>query len=344
MMPTTPTPTVLRAVVTPSVILSPTQAVLGAQQHNTSDVDTSRSIYIGAWTEGLWDDTKKELHPERLKSLEDLVDKKFAIAHYYRGWDALADGTLITELTTLHTAGWRPMVSANPYFFNRCESRGKNLYKAIADGHCDDFLKEVGKNLARFPHPVFFRFAWEMNLPTTEWGPAKAGSTATDFVGAWRHMRDILYAEGATNMLWVFSPNTSNTQSIPYAQLYPGDTYVDWVGLDGYNWGTTQSWSSWQSFDQVFSQSYKELSAVAPTKPMMLAEVNSTHEGGDKAAWYTDMFTFRLPSYYPKVAALVLYNEDRSAKEQVNWKVDINPKSLQALISSLKQPLYKSSF
>jgi beta-mannanase len=51
---------------------------------------------------------------------------------------------------------------------------------------------------------------------------------------------------------WVWNPNIDYAGSVPLPRLYPGDGYVDYVGLDGYNWGTSQSWSTWQTPQQVF--------------------------------------------------------------------------------------------
>ena len=115
---------------------------------------------------------------------------------------------------------------------------------------------------------------------------------------------------------------------------------MDWTGLDGYNWGTTQSWSHWQSFSEVFTASYKHLVIIAPKKPMLLAEVNTTEQGGDKSAWYTDMLTQQIPYNFPQIKAVVIYNEDRNSQEQVNWRVDITPASLQAFTSALQNKFY----
>src|SRR5260221_13064555 len=112
-----------------------------------------------------------------------------------------------------------------------------------------------------------------MNVDSMDWSIQKTGDTPADYIQAWRRFHDIVVAQGATNVLWVFSPNTITSSTISYNLLYPGDAYVDWVGLDGYNWGNTQSWSHWESFSQVFSDSYASLVAVAPSKPLMLSEV-----------------------------------------------------------------------
>jgi beta-mannanase len=284
------------------------------------------------------------LHPEALTEVQTKIGKKVAIAHFYTGWSNLVNPKFVNQLQIASNNGWRPMVSANPYFFDKCQANGKTLYQAINSGNCDNFMKNVGISLKQYGHPIFLRFAWEMNIPSMDWSIQKTRSSPFDYISAWQRFHTIVAAQGADNVIWVFAPNTFSSSSIAYNQLYPGDAYVDWVGLDGYNWGTTQSWSSWQSFNQVFSASYSTLTAIAPGKPFMLSEVNTTDVGGDKAAWYTDMLSVQIPYNFPRISAVVFYNEDRTQQEKVNWLIDGSPAALQAFSQGVSLPLYLSSF
>ena len=176
-----------------------------------------------------------------------------------------------------------------------------------------------------------------------EWSIQKTGSTPQEYVRAWQRMKHVLVQHGATNIQYVFSPNTITATSTPYTSLYPGNEYVDWIALDGYNWGTTQSWSKWQSFSEVFSVSYQQLISLAPTKPVMIAEVNTTDQGGDKAAWYKDMLATQLPTKFQNVKAIVFYNENRTS-ENVNWLIDSSANSLVSFSQYISNPMYLSSF
>jgi beta-mannanase len=98
------------------------------------------------------------------------------------------------------------------------------------------------------------------------------------------------------------------------ASVYPGDAYVDWTCIDGYNKYTT-----WLTFPQVFNgvgitwlgQSYNEITALAPTKPLMIGETASL-EAGDggtkKGGWLKDMLLTQIPYNYPKIKAIVYFN------------------------------------
>jgi len=70
-------------------------------------------------------------------------------------------------------------------------------------------------------------------------------NTNETYIAAFRHIVDIFRANGATNVKWVFNVNCDNVgNGTSYLGHYPGDNYVDYTSIDGYNWGTTQSWEA----------------------------------------------------------------------------------------------------
>ena len=110
----------------------------------------------------------------------------------------------------------------------------------------------MGDGAKAWGHPFFLRFDWEMN---TNWFPAASTRTATagEYVRMWRHVHDIFTQVGATNVTWVWCPNVEYRRlRQAAAELYPGDAYVDWTCLDGYNWGTNPRRDAWRSFTTVF--------------------------------------------------------------------------------------------
>ncbi len=112
---------------------------------------------------------------------------------------------------------------------------------------------------------------------------------------------------------------------VPFDKVYPGDAYVDWLGIDGYNWGTTQSWSSWTGLAEVFRPSYGKLVNMTD-KPMMIAETASTELGGDKAAWIRQGFLDDVPFTFPRVRAIIRFDENKGT----DWRVNSSLASLAA--------------
>ncbi len=306
-------------------------------------LEPKRSVYTGAWVGGYWEDTTRTLNVDNLKAFENEIEYKVAIANVYVDWTYLGDSKLLEALNTISSNGWVPMISSNPKSSISCDGTKTPIYKVIAQGTCDEFIRELARNLKAYKEPLFLRFAWEMNLPDIYWSVDYTGSTPEEFNAAWRRIHNIFEEENVDNIQWVLSFNTSSKKTIPYEQLYPGDDFVDWVAIDGYNWGTSQPWSGWTSFSSVFKNSYDEL-AIITEKPIMLSEVNSSPEGGDKTAWLVDMLSTQIPLNFPRIEAIVFFNENKASQESVDWRIEISDDYTTALKTHLRTELYKSFY
>jgi hypothetical protein len=141
------------------------------------------------------------------------------------------------------------------------------------------------------------------------WTICGTASTATDYVSAWRHAHDLVKLAGATNVTWTWCPNVDVNGTMPPLEgAYPGDAYVDWTCMDGYNWGAARS-DLWRPFHDLFASTYARLTALAPSKPVILGEMASNDAVGDKTQWFRDMFT-SLPRDFPNVRAFVWFERD----------------------------------
>lgn len=142
-------------------------------------------------------------------------------------------------------------------------------------------------------------------------------------------MHDRFTAAGADNVRWVWAPNVADGPYPPMETFYPGDGYVDWVGLDGYNWGGTQ----WRTFAQTFGPSYNTLTALTG-KPIIITEFASAENGGNKAAWVKDALQTQVPATFPRVRAVMWFNFNKER----DWRVDSSVASLDAVREALRTP------
>lgn len=198
----------------------------------------------------------------------------------------------------------------------------------IAAGRHDSYLASWAKQVRSYGGPVVLRFAHEMNGNWYPWAAQANGNTASDYVAAWRHVRGVFDKNRVTNVRWTWSPNVPYEGSTDLAALYPGDAYVDRVALDGYNWGATQTWSTWQSFEEIFGPGIAQLQALSD-RPIHVAEVGSTEVGGDKAAWMSEMFAYLAA--HPEVRGFTWFD---FAKES-DWRVASSEGSLAAFRAGL---------
>lgn len=179
---------------------------------------------------------------------------------------------------------WEPQDSSLPQQVQPAYS----LHR-ITQGHFDSYISSFARAAAATHRPVFVRFAPEMNGDWQVWSTGFNENAPGDYIAAYRHVTSVARAAGGTNIKWVFNPITSYDGSTPLSQLYPGDDQVDWVALDGYNWGPLKPWG-WQSFTDIFTMGLAELRSVAPSKPLAITEIGCA-PGAGKAAWITDAFT-----------------------------------------------------
>ena len=159
----------------------------------------------------------------------------------------------------------------------------------IRMGVYDLYINGFARAAAATGRPILVRWAPEMNGDWLPWSTGVNGNGPGDYASTYRYIVDHARAAGATNIRWVFNPITSYGGSTPLSELYPGDSYVDWAALDGYNWGSLRSWG-WQSFTDIFTEGLTEIRSVAPTKPLAITELGSA-PGPRKPAWITDAFT-----------------------------------------------------
>lgn len=198
----------------------------------------------------------------------------------------------------------------------------------ITDGDHDAYIRKFARDAAATKRPLFIRFAAEMNGDWHVWSTGSNGNGPGDYIAAYRHVVDVSRAAGAHNIKWMFNPIVTYEGSTPLTSLYPGNDYVDWVALDGYNWGSLK-WG-WQSFDDIFSMGLAEIKAVAPGKPLAIAEIGSV-PGSERAAWITDSFA---KAHANGVRMLVWFEHNK----ETDWRLSSDPNSSAAAKAAATQP------
>lgn len=224
---------------------------------------------------------------------------------------------------------WEPIAPAG-------KSAANYTFAAIARGVQDDYLSEWAAGARQLNTRIVIRLAPEMNGDWIPWAASKPGNSPKDFVAAWRHVVALFRQHGADRVEWAWVPNVPDPTSVPIATQYPGNDVVDWVGLDGYNWGTSQPDIGWQSFSQIFDAGLTQLERIAPAKPVILAETASTESGGSKAAWTTDFFA-SLKSR-PQIKAVVWFNFDK----ETDWRIESSASAMQAFRVGIADGRYLS--
>ncbi|HET7520947.1 MAG TPA: hypothetical protein VFK61_05325 [Candidatus Limnocylindria bacterium] len=272
-------------------------------------------IALGAWVSGF------PVDPAAMEHFSELSGRPPAIAHSFQRWQPGRPFDF-AAVDAAAAIGAMPMVSWEP----------GPVLDAVVRGEWDAWVTAAAGSVAADGRPILLRFAHEMNLSQIPWfGPPEP------FLTAWQRVHERFLAAGATNLRWVWSPYVDGPNATPLeAYLPPLDT-VDWIGLDGYNWGR-QGWRNlWAGFDELFVDSLAAVRSLAPQLPVMLAEIGCAARGGDKAAWMRDALLRAIPAH-DMVRAVVWFHENK--REHADWRVDSSASALEAWREAAADPRY----
>jgi len=194
----------------------------------------------------------------------------------------------------------------------------------VLSGRYDPYIREFAEAARNWGHSFFLRYDWEMNGDWFPWSEAVNENNPGEYVAAWRHVHNIFTAVGATNVTWVWCPYAEvDRHFADLAPLYPGDEYVDWTCMDGFNWGNNPTNPhTWKGFKEIFNPTYRKLvKRIAPSKPVVLAEMASTGHGRAKAHWIHNMFE-ELRTNFRRIRGLIWFDQvDRG----VDWPLETSP-------------------
>jgi len=314
-----------------------------------------QGAYTGAYMD--FGDYEDEVTIEKIEDFEKLVGKHQAIIASSSYWGEQsfpkANLNLIWRHKSLPLLFWSPW--DRPYE----EDHGPDKYSltSIIEGKWDAYIDKWGDAAKEFGQPFFVSFGNEMNGTWFPWSGHWYGentpvpnSSPVLFQGpetykkAYRHVVDRVRARGAKNILWVFHVmNYSIPQDIwNYAsQYYPGDDYVDWMGLSVY--GQQYIDDRWSPFPPLLQWPYKELMNISPSKPIMLAEwgCGEYPKSGSKSQFIQDAFN-EMEHNFPQVKAAVFWHERWQNEEEdySNLRVNSSPESLEAYRQGVARPYW----
>jgi hypothetical protein len=208
-------------------------------------------------------------------------------------------------------------------------------YSEILSGGSDERIARAARRLKNFNRPVFLRWGWEMNGDWFAWGGPRNGNNPAGYVECWRRMHGIFKKEGATNVAWVWSPNWNSKPSTTASTwnkieaYYPGDEYVDWVGVSGYNLNQEPPA---HLYDGIYTR-------YAARKPMMITEMGAVEDGGNtKGDWIKRFATYAARR--PNICAVVWFDTDTHKSYHEVWRVDSNAHSLAEYRAMVRSPRF----
>ncbi|MBV6459248.1 MAG: hypothetical protein HONBIEJF_02393 [Fimbriimonadaceae bacterium] len=192
----------------------------------------------------------------------------------------------------------------------------------------DDYLRSLADMMRDSKARIFLRFASEMN---GDW--VRYHGDPVLYRQKWRLVHRVM-AERAPNVAMVWCPYAMPLGTIdPY---YPGDAYVDWVGVNMYNVTYFNQNKSTPAHDigpfDLLDPIYRKF---ADRKPIMIAEYGVTHFSAVEnkyvrqfAVSNLDQLYQGLRKRYPKVKAIYYFNTNGIAlkhRRNNDYRVTTDP-------------------
>lgn len=236
------------------------------------------------------------------------IGKKPDMLGQYVGWNSGLDVQAVKNAWSygaLYFQVWEP--------FN-------TTLQQIAAGASDDYINRFAASVRQLNLPIALSFGHEMNGDWYPWGTKQ--STPAQFVAAWRHIHDLFLKAGATNVIWIWNPNDIHpVPDVKLKPLYPGDAYVDWVGVTAY-------WSSSggpHTYSTLLLPTLLQIRTFT-NKPFIVAET-SAEPGSNQVSSVHALFD--AVRTHADILGFVWYDYDR----QGDWRLENRP-SVQAAFKS----------
>jgi len=333
------------AAATPATITAPTKA----------EIVNPASRYLGLYTAQA---------PFNWATYDDVTSKlasQPSMVGYFGGWDEPFRANAVTkswEKNKLPMLTWesRPIGSPN----SQVNEPDYELPDMIGDpatgvaGKYDDYIHQYAKDIVATGLPLAIRFDHEMNgvwypwSETTGKGDSINGNNKGDYVKLWKHVHDIFEQEGANNLVvWTWAPNIINNlpaanKSVEFLKaMYPGDEYVDWVGVSGYLRPAYKADNNF-TFDYTFGSTLDQLREISD-KPIILAEIGASEVGGKKPQWINSVFDALAQPENADIIGLSWFNLSVTSYVEGelmtnDWRLESRPESLAAFKAGIARP------
>jgi hypothetical protein len=208
----------------------------------------------------------------------------------------------------------------------------------INSGTHDAYIDAVARRIKAVGRRVLIRFAHEMN---GDWSwPWQ--NQPTNYRAAWRRVVGRFRRVGANNAEWVWSPMIMYPNGMrDFRPYYPGDAYVDWTALDGYNWGTVRD--VWRTFREIFGYSIGVITNLSPCD-VIIAETGCHSRGpnGESKGYWFRQTARELTQNYPRIKGFVYsHMVDERDGEDADWQVNSPAGALNDWRALVADPQFK---
>lgn len=295
--------------------------------NNIEDTYNNKTISIpeNSFVVGLFEPDQKNI-----KKVEKELDSQFGSQMFYYYIDSYFDPTIQDTIDE----GRIPIVTYQFYSWQNPED--KDIVQNIINGEYDNSIENWANGIKTLNSPIYIRLANEMNGHWVNWGPNNTYNDSDLYKIAYRYIVNKFRDMKVENARFIWNPNDV---SDPYLRwnnaymYYPGDNYVDIIGMTSYNWGKSE-WTEFKYFDDLYKKKYEEYLRLYPTKPFIIGEFASAEKGGSKSEFIKDMF-YKITTSYPNIKMVIWFNKD---DKDYALRIDSSKKSIKSFKEGMENP------
>lgn len=273
----------------------------------------------------------------RLAQLEKLFNYNFPVTLMYNSFEVPYK---TGYMNNAKEAG--KVVEYTLYTTDKVNGKDKDITLDILDGKYDDYLDNMAKSFNEYDYPVLFRLNNEMNGAWDLYSAYYVGKDTDLFIDCWKYIYERFEKMGVDNLIFIWNPNELSFPNYGYnnyLSYYPGNKYVDVIGLTAYNTGNYYSGETWRTFNEAYDQFYYDY-AKRFSHPMMITEFSCSSTGGNKSKWFENMFSMIYK--YDRIKLAVLWNgQDYDTTKDVktisrNYRLDLEDDVIEAVKKGLE--------
>ena len=257
-----------------------------------------------------------------LQAIADAVDRRAEMVMCFE--DFFAEPP-VAAMAVARYCGADPIITWEPWCWT--DDRSPAVMNALISGALDDYVHRWAEEIGGWRSTAYVRFAHQFNGDWYPWTPG-GGTPAAAYVTAWQRLHDIFQVQQVDNVRWIWAPTVVGSGAL--TDWYPGDEYVDVLGIDGYNWGASLPWSRWIDPEDLFGTMLDQLRSVSAQKPILVTEVGCAESGGRKADWIARFVDFLGRQH--DVMGFVWCERNK----ETDWRITSTPESAAAMGSALR--------
>lgn len=317
----------------------------------------ANGVYLSAFPD--FGGTEDAVSTKRILEFKKLTGQTIVWAAFSDNWGKSKITFPSSAVKAIHQAGITPYIRLMPRStLEESYSKPDKTYSLdnIINGKFDSKLRKWARDARKSNVPLIIDFAPEMNGDWFPWSGKLNGAGTKNKYGnpniadgpekykeAYRHIITIFREEKATKVTWVFHIDAYNTPESSwnnYNAYYPGDSYIDWIGVSSY--GAQTPSDDWETFNQVMNTAYPHMTRLSSKKPLAVLEMGVTERGNKKALWLIEAFNSIKKNKYPRIKAICYWHEnwENSDRSKSLLRIDSSKSSLKAYKDSIKSSFF----